>query len=115
MRKIAKKLSDANEANESSDTDGCVQAANYILATEHNHLQVRFLAYQLLCKCYRNEEHAALAVSSCMKALEITRDAEILCDSVEAYLNAEMFDDGNVTFYYDVHKIDIQLVHRALI
>ncbi|XP_043267935.1 dnaJ homolog subfamily C member 3 [Venturia canescens] len=91
---IAKKLNDAKEANESSDTEGCVAAANYILKTEKKHEKVRFLAYQWLCKCYRNDEDASLAVSNCKEALEINRDAEILCDSVEAYLNAEMFDDA---------------------
>jgi len=42
---------------------------------------------------------ATQAINNCQQALNIRREPGVLCDSAEAYLAAEMFDDGNLISY----------------
>lgn len=94
IKKISKSLVEAQSSEESSDYDKCVRFANAVLADEPNVLNVRFTAYQLLCKCYTGNNEPSQAVKSCQEALQVRREPALLCDSAEAYLAAEMFDDA---------------------
>lgn len=38
------------------------------------------------------------AIHNCQEALKIKKEPGLICDSAEAYLAAEMFDDGNLSF-----------------
>lgn len=109
VKKVAKKLNDATAAEESRDKESCIAAANQLLTYETKHENVRFLAHHLLCKCYLNDPDPSLAVNSCLEALEINREPGILCDSAEAYLVAEMYDDGNVSFLANFNELTCQI------
>lgn len=94
IKKIAKFLSDAENAEDAHQYDTCIDSALRVLKNEPNVQDVQFSASHLLCKCYTGNSEPSLAVKNCQVALNIRREPGILCDSAEAYLAAEMFDDA---------------------
>lgn len=89
-------LQDAETAFEDmKDYDACVDSAKRVLTQEPKEENVRFSALQFLCKCYAHTPETTQAINNCKEALKIRRETGILCDSADAYLAAEMFDDGN--------------------
>lgn len=96
IRKIYKLLEDARTALEDTkDYDACIESAERVLKQELNE-NVQFTAYHYLCKCYTGISDATRAINNCKKALQIRREPDLICDSAEAYLAGEMFDDGNL-------------------
>lgn len=64
---------------------------------------MQFFAKEKLCHCLLlSLQETSQAITACKEALEIKRDAKILCDLAEAYINAEMYDDGK----YDVYLLN---------
>lgn len=94
MKKIAKFLSDAETSAESKDFETCIDGSKRVLKNEPSVQNVRFLAVQLLCRCYLGNNDATLAIESCRDALEIQREPSLLCDRADAYIAAEQYDDG---------------------
>ncbi|KAK0166250.1 hypothetical protein PV328_004689 [Microctonus aethiopoides] len=94
IKKIAKYLNDATAAEESRQFPDCIESAQRVLKSEPTVDNVRFSAYQILCKCYTNNNEPSLAVKHCQDGLKIHRHSDLLCDSAEAYLAAEMYDDA---------------------
>ncbi|XP_011707323.1 PREDICTED: dnaJ homolog subfamily C member 3 [Wasmannia auropunctata] len=94
IRKIKKLLQDAETALEDKDYDACIESARRVLAQEPSEAKVQFTAYHYLCRCYTESSEATHAISNCQEALNIRREPGVLCDSAEAYLAAEMFDDA---------------------
>lgn len=99
IRKVKKLLQDAETAQEDKDYDACIDSAHRVLTQEPNEQQVQFTAYHYLCRCYTENSETTQAINNCQKALNIRREPNMLCDSAEAYLAAEMFDDGNLVLY----------------
>lgn len=91
-------LQDAETALEDKDYDTCIDSAHRVLTQEPNEPKVQFTAYHYLCRCYTDSD-TTQAINNCQKALNIRREPGVLCDSAEAYLAAEMFDDGNLVLY----------------
>lgn len=100
IRKIKKLLQDAETALDDKDYDTCIDSARRVLTQEPNESKVQFMAYHYLCRCYRENSEATQAINNCQEALNIRKEPGVLCDSAEAYLTAEMFDDGNFSFTY---------------
>lgn len=99
IRKISKLLQDAEDALENmKDYEACVESARHILTYEPDEQNVRFTAFHYLCKCYVGTTETTRAIDNCQEALKIRREPGVICDSAEAYLAADMFDDGNYTF-----------------
>lgn len=97
IRKVAKLLQDTETALEvTRDYDACIDSAQRVLTQEPKERNVRFLAFQFLCKCYTDNSETTQAINNCKEALKIKKETNILCDSADAYLAAEMFDDGNL-------------------
>ncbi|XP_015438572.1 PREDICTED: dnaJ homolog subfamily C member 3 [Dufourea novaeangliae] len=94
VKKIVKLLADAQTSEEARDYDGCIVSAQPVLKLEPNVGNVRFLAYQLLCKCYSGNSDTSQAINNCQEALKLRKEPGVYCDSAEAYLAAEMFDDA---------------------
>ncbi|XP_012259712.1 dnaJ homolog subfamily C member 3 [Athalia rosae] len=94
VKKIAKFLADADASAESKDYDGCVEASNRVLKNEPNNQNVRFLATQLLCRCYLGNGDSSHAIASCGDALNIQRDPSLFCYRADAYIAAEQYDDA---------------------
>ncbi|XP_063990335.1 dnaJ homolog subfamily C member 3 [Diachasmimorpha longicaudata] len=94
LKKVSKKLNEARDAEESRDFSTCLSSAFSVLDLEPSVDHVRFLAHHFLCKHAANSEDSDLAIKHCQEAVKIRREPGILCDSAEAYLNAEMFDDA---------------------
>lgn len=96
IRKVSKLLQDAEKASEETkDYEACVESARRVLTQEPDEQNVRFSAFHLLCKCYTAISEATDAIKNCQEALKIRKEPNVICDSAEAYLAAEMFDDGN--------------------
>lgn len=98
IKKIAKFMEDAEAASESSDWETCIDKSNRVLKNEPTLDNVRLTALRLLCKCHTTNSEADEAVKNCRAALDIQRDPETLCDSAEAHLAGDMFDDGECVF-----------------
>ncbi|KAJ8670107.1 hypothetical protein QAD02_001366 [Eretmocerus hayati] len=105
IKKIAKFIEDAEAASESNDLETCIDKSNRVLKQETKIQNVRFTALRLLCKCHTANSAADLAIKNCRAAVEIQRDPETLCDSAEAYLAGEMFDDA-IRDYKEALDID---------
>ncbi|KAL6434306.1 hypothetical protein ACFW04_006025 [Cataglyphis niger] len=105
IRKIYKLLEDARTALEDTkDYDACIESAERVLKQELNE-NVQFTAYHYLCKCYTGISDATHAINNCKKALQIRREPDLICDSAEAYLAGEMFDDA-IREYKDALEIE---------
>lgn len=96
VKKIAKLLGDAQSSEDARDYDRCIESAQTVLKLEPNVANVRFIVHQLLCKCYTGNSEPSQAIKNCQEALKIRKEPGVYCDSAEAYLAAEMFDDGNL-------------------
>jgi DnaJ family protein C protein 3 len=94
VKKLAKFIDDAEAAAESNDLEACIDKSNRILKHESSIDNVRLTALRLLCKCYTASSEGQLALKNCQAVLEIQRDPDTLCDSAEAYLIQDLFDDG---------------------
>lgn len=86
-------------ALDDKDYDTCIDSARRVLTQESNEPKVQFMAHHYLCRCYRENSEATQAINSCQEALNIRKEPDVLCDRAEAYLTAEMFDDGNLVLY----------------
>ncbi|XP_050455607.1 dnaJ homolog subfamily C member 3 [Cataglyphis hispanica] len=105
IRKIYKLLEDARTALEDTkDYDACIESAERVLKQELNE-NIQFTAYHYLCKCYTGISDATHAINNCKKALQIRREPDLICDSAEAYLAGEMFDDA-IREYKDALEIE---------
>lgn len=95
IKKIAKFLENAESSKDSNDYKACIEYANKVINAEKTEEPVQFLAYSLLCKCYMSDSDASKAVQSCQEALKIDRtDVNVFCDSAEAHILAENYDEG---------------------
>lgn len=95
VKKISKHLTDAEGHEQTRDFTNCVSSANRALKLEPEAENVRFLAFHLLCKCYAGDNEATEAIARCQDAIKIRKEVDVLCDSAEAYLLGELYDDGN--------------------
>ena len=91
---MAKVIEDSEKAEELKINDKCIESSEKILKLESAMENVRFIAYQRLCRCYTSNSQPDLAIKNCHEAVKIQRDPETLCDSAEAHLEAELYDDG---------------------
>ena len=95
LKKVAKFILAAQEAQNSQDWDECVAAANKVLKNEPTVQRVRFHGHDKLCHCHLNSGNVDLkeARKSCSDALNIIEEPRIFCDRADAYLNDEMYDE----------------------
>ncbi|XP_014481978.1 PREDICTED: dnaJ homolog subfamily C member 3 [Dinoponera quadriceps] len=105
IRKISKLLQDAEKASEDSRYEECVDSAGRVLKQEPDEQNVRFAAFHLLCKCHTGTSETTDAINNCQEALKIRKEPGVICDSAEAYLAAEMFDDA-IRDFKDALEID---------
>ncbi|KAK2578725.1 hypothetical protein KPH14_007801 [Odynerus spinipes] len=108
VKKVARLLENAENAEEANDPKSCIQYAESVLSLEPTMANVRFTALQLLCRCYTADSQPARAISSCQDALKIRREPAILCDSAEAYLANELYDDA-IRDYKEALEMDPSL------
>ncbi|XP_055904234.1 dnaJ homolog subfamily C member 3 [Eupeodes corollae] len=94
LRKVEKSLSNAEAAKEEKRYADCVTSAESVLNQEKEEDMIIFEAKKLLCGCLTHNEEHTKAITRCNQALEIMKDAQILCDRADAYIGAEMFDDA---------------------
>ncbi|XP_037949949.1 dnaJ homolog subfamily C member 3 [Teleopsis dalmanni] len=94
LRKVEKGLSTAEQARDEKRYQDCIAAAETALKNEKEEQMIIFEAKRLLCTCYVQDEQHTKALTHCKDAIEIMRDAQVLCDRAEAYLGSEMFDDA---------------------
>lgn len=112
LKKVAKFITAAQEAQNAQDWNECVDSAQKVLKNEPKMEQVRFHAYDRLCHCFLQSGDPVEARKSCTEALKIREDeARILCDRAEAYLAEDMFEQA-VTDYRKALEID-ETLHRA--
>lgn len=94
VKKIAKFLGDAEASAEAKDYESCIDGSNRVLKNEPSVQNVRFLATQLLCRCYLGNGETSSAIESCGDAIDIQREPYLFCDRADAYIAAEQYDDA---------------------
>ncbi|KAJ0181502.1 hypothetical protein K1T71_003587 [Dendrolimus kikuchii] len=111
VKKIDKLLLDCEEMSQSRDYVGCIENANKVLKLEDEVTLVVFEAKRWLCSCSVKEELYTEALSHCSSALELQKDARILCDKADALIGLEMYDDA-IHAFQDALQVEEGL-HRA--
>jgi DnaJ homolog subfamily C member 3 len=94
IKKIDKFLSDAQDDVENNHFAECIVSAEKVLKHEKQNGNIIFSAKQLICTCLVKDEQFTTAIGKCGEALELQKDANVLCDRAEAYLGTEMYDDA---------------------
>lgn len=94
LRKVEKSLSNAEAAKEEKRYADCISSAESVLNQEKEENMIMFEAKRLLCGCLSQNEEYTKAITSCNQALEIMKEAQILCDRADAYIGVEMYDDA---------------------
>ncbi|XP_043671502.1 dnaJ homolog subfamily C member 3 [Vespula pensylvanica] len=94
IKEVSKFLGKAESSEDANNAQGCIDSAERVLRLEATVKHVRFTALQLLCKCYTANSEPSDAINNCQEALKIRREPAILCDSAEAYLANELYDDA---------------------
>lgn len=110
IKKVEKALTDAQKSLESGDFDDCLDATKRVLKLETEMPMIIFNAKQLSCTCHVKAEKYSEAIGQCREALEIQKEAGVLCDRAEAYMETDMFEDGksNISLAF---KCEIFLMH----
>lgn len=94
LKKVAKAISAAQEAQNTQDWEECVAQAKKVLKNEPTIQRVRFHGYDKLCHCQlQGGFDLKDARKSCSDALQILEEPRIFCDRADAYLNDEMYDE----------------------
>ena len=96
LKKVAKFVGVAQEAQNNQQWQECVEAAQKILKNEPKVQRVRFHGHDKLCHCKLNagsEYDPAEVRTSCSEALKIIEEPRIFCDRADAYLNDELYDE----------------------
>lgn len=94
IKKVEKALADAQTYLDENAFTECIASSEKALKIEDEIPMIMFSANQLLCTCYRKDEQYVLAIRKCGEAIDLNKDPYVLCDRAEAYLETEMFDDG---------------------
>ncbi|KAF9415361.1 hypothetical protein HW555_006951 [Spodoptera exigua] len=117
VKKVDKFLLDCEQASEARDYSACVASANKLLRAETDVTLVRLrrqalallLSHQVAVYSTKlninktlsiegKDEQWTEALSACGSALELQRDARVLCDRGDALLGLDMFDDAIQSF-----------------
>merc|ERR1712223_2204537 len=95
VKKVAKFITAAQEAQNSQDWEECITAANKVLKNEPKIENIRFLGYDKLCHCHlKAGNDLTEGIKLCDAAVRIKEEPRILCDRAEAYLAEEMYDEA---------------------
>merc|ERR1719232_1600408 len=95
VKKVAKFITAAQEAQNSQDWQECITAANKVLKNEPKIEAIKFHGYDKLCHCHLQEGvDLDQSMKACDSALRIQEEPRILCDRAEAYLAEEMYDEA---------------------
>lgn len=95
LKKVAKSISAAQEAQNNQDWDECVASAKKVLKNEPTIQRIRFHGFDKLCHCQlQGGFDLKEARKSCSDALKILEEPRIYCDRADAYLNDEMYDEA---------------------
>ncbi|RVE55346.1 hypothetical protein evm_000244 [Chilo suppressalis] len=94
LKKVDKLLLDCESSSESRDFTGCIASAKKVLQVEEEVTLVVFEARKWLCSCSAKDEQFTEALAECGAALQLQRDARVLCDRGDALLGLDMYDDG---------------------
>lgn len=96
LKKVAKAVVGAQEAQNNQDWEECITSAQKILKNEPKVQRVRFHGHDKLCHCKlsSNQYDATEVRKSCTEALKILEEPRIFCDRADAYLNDELYDEA---------------------
>lgn len=94
LKKVEKSLSGAQESLDEKEYEDCIAATERTLKHETEIPMIIFSAKQLSCTCHVKAGEYVKAINVCHDALQLHKDPTVLCDRAEAYLETEMYDDG---------------------
>ncbi|CAB3220029.1 unnamed protein product [Arctia plantaginis] len=94
VKKIDKLLLECEEQSSARQFGACVDSAAKVLRAEDEVTLVVFEAKKWMCSCLTKDEQFAEALTACGGALELQRDARLLCERADALLGLDMYDDG---------------------
>jgi len=100
LKKVAKHVGAAQEAQNNQDWEECVSRAQRILDNEPKMQRVRFHGHDKLCHCQLNSNAYDMSEvrKACTEALKILEEPRIFCDRADAYLNDELYDEAVTDF-----------------
>ncbi|NP_001296552.1 dnaJ homolog subfamily C member 3 [Bombyx mori] len=105
VKKVDKLLQECEDKSSARDFAGCMKSASAVLLVETEVTLVIFEARRWLCSCAVKEELYSEALGHCSSALELRRDARLLCDRADALLGLEMYDDA-IRAYKEALELD---------
>ena len=95
VKKVAKFIVAAQEAQNTQDWQECISASEKVLKNEAKIENIRFHAYDKLCHCHLQDgQDLPEARKSCDSALKIREEPRILCDRAEAHLAEDLYDEA---------------------
>lgn len=98
LKKVEKSLSSAQESLDEKEYEDCISAAERTLKHETEIPMIIFSAKQISCTCHVKAGEYPKAINVCHDALQLHKDPSVLCDRAEAYLETEMYDDGEFLY-----------------
>lgn len=108
IKKIDKLLGDAQSSQENREFSECISSAEKVLKLEKEMEMIIFGANQLLCSCSVKNDQFSEALAYCKDALNIVKDANVMCDRAEAQIGNEMYDDA-IRDYHEALEMDESL------
>jgi len=94
LKKVAKFITQAKEARDGQDWEGCVSAAHKVLKNEPSMENIRFHAHNRLCQCETKQGNTIEGRKACSDAIKIEDEPRLYCDRADAYLAEDMFDEA---------------------
>jgi len=94
VKKVAKFLTNAKEAREAEDWEGCVSSAQKVLKHEAEMEMVQFHAQDKLCQCSMMTGDTAGSRKACTEAIRVEDLPRLYCERAEAYLAEDMYDEA---------------------
>lgn len=104
LKKVEKALSSAQEYLDEKSYEDCIASAERTLKHESEIPMIIFSAKQLSCTCHVKAGDYAEAINVCGEALNLHKDPSVLCDRAEAFLETEMYDDGEYDAIFQIYR-----------
>lgn len=99
IKKVDKFLTNAQNNLDSKDYKQCIEDAERIVKIETEASMVIWEAKRLLCVCSNKDEQFTAAITHCREATDILKDVNICCETAEALIGLEMYDDGEFSTF----------------
>lgn len=99
VKKVEKALTDSRNYLDAEQFEDAIDTSERVLKMESEIPLIIFSAKQILCSAHVKAGKYSEAIAHCREALELSKDPSVLCDRAEAYIETDMFDDGEFVVF----------------